>query len=135
MTTNYRNAFIAIAPDCAAQAPETPPHDPDRPSIAALQFALLSDHPYEMTSDDLIFAVHALRTGLARPERERARHQYFAQDRACLRASPLSKRYGWGTHHDDDGRVALYGVGTPDYERLLHRGALKQTRALRSSRT
>ena len=27
-------------------------------------------------------------------------------------------RYGWGIHSDHDGRVAIYAVGTPEYESL-----------------
>ena len=35
-----------------------------------------------------------------------------------MRASPLTKRYGWGVHHDAAGRMALYGVGTAEYRRF-----------------
>ncbi|MCS5723030.1 DUF6157 family protein [Herbiconiux sp. CPCC 203407] len=60
--------------------------------------------------------------------------RFFAKGQPCLRASPLGKRYGWGTHHDLEARVALYALGTADYDRLLNDPALIQKAAMRSSR-
>ena len=108
--------------------------NPEKPTIAALQFELLSTRPHELTSDDVLFAVHARRAGLSEDDLDAAREQFFARDQACLRTSPLSKRFGWGTHHDGEGRVALYGVGTAEYERLAALPDLAQKSALRSSR-
>ena len=69
-TTNYVDTFIAVAPDSRAVTAEAPPSDPENPSIAARQFALLHEHPYEFTSDDVLFTVHADRAG--RPASARA---------------------------------------------------------------
>lgn len=134
MTTNYRNTFIAVAPDCPVVTPETPPSSLAKPSVAALQFELVSEHPYELTSDEILFTVHALRAGISEAAIEEERERFFAKDQACLRASPLGKRYGWGTHHDDEGRVALYGVGTAEYDRLANQHDLTQKAAMRSKR-
>ncbi|WP_245862193.1 DUF6157 family protein [Georgenia soli] len=87
----------------------------------------------------MLFTVHALREGIAEPERVRAREEFFARPQACLRSSPLGKTYGWGTHHDAEGRVALVGVETERY-RLLAAGRdeadrpLTVVRAMRRSR-
>lgn len=133
MTTDYRNTFIAVAPDCPATAAAVPPLA-DRPSIAALQHRLLAERPYSLTSDELLFAVHAERAGVAEEDLEVERERFLAKDLACLRASPLGKRYGWGTHHDDAGRVALVGLGSPEYERLLLDPEVRQVAAMRSTR-
>ncbi|MGM1029558.1 MAG: DUF6157 family protein [Actinomycetota bacterium] len=133
MTTNYRSTFIAVAPDCPAAAAEVPPVGAT-PSVAALQYELLRDRPYELTSDEILFSVHAARVGIDDAERAAAWERFFAKDQACLRASPLSKRYGWGFHHDAEGRVALVGLGTPDYDALAARDDLSQKAAMRSSR-
>lgn len=53
--------------------------------------------------DSHVDSVHAERQGVAEADRDTARTASFAQNQARLRASPLSKRYGWGTHRDDDG--------------------------------
>lgn len=133
MTTNYASSFIEVAPDSTAAGPEVPPAR-QTPSVAELQHRLLSEQPYRLTSDELLFEVHALRAGIADADRAAARTAFLAKDQACLRASPLGKRYGWGTHHDAEGRVALVGLGTPEYARLAADPTLEHRQAMRSSR-
>lgn len=133
MTTNYIDTFISVAPDCRAMVGEMPPLAA-KPSVAALQFELISEHPYELTSDEILFTVHAIRNAIADVDLEAERERFLAKDQPCLRASPLGKRYGWGTHHDARGRVAIFGIGTDDYDRLIHDTALTQKAAMRSSR-
>lgn len=116
MTTNYRNAFIAVSADCPAAQGKRPVKDG---SVAGLQHALLRESPYTFTSDDLLFEVHARRTGVEAGDRPQAREAFFAKPQACLRASPLVKQHGWGLHHDGEGRVAAYGVETDEYRALL----------------
>lgn len=133
MTTNYTDTFIAVAPDSRAAVAETPPLTATR-TVAALQFELIAEHPYEFTSDEILFRVHAIRKDIADGDLEAERESFFAKDQACLRASPLGKRYGWGTHHDANGRVALVALGTSDYDRLANDPSLTQKAAMRSSR-
>lgn len=133
MTTNYIDTFIAVAPDCPVAVAEPPPATA-RPTVAALQFDLITEHPYELTSDEILFAVHSMRNDIADGDLDTERERFFAKDQACLRASPLGKRYGWGTHHDENGRVALVGIGTTEYDRLLAEPTLTHKAAMRSSR-
>lgn len=133
MTTNYRSTFIAVAPDCPAHVAEPPPPR-GTPSVAALQFALVTARPYELTSDEILFEVHATRAGIPDSDRDVERIRFLAKDQACLRASPLGKRYGWGTHHDENERVALIALGTEEYDFFAGRGDLVQKTAMRSSR-
>ena len=90
--------------------------------------------PGTVCRDDLLFEVHATRRGVTDSDREQARNAFFAKSQACLRASPLGKRYGWGLHHDEHGRVALVGLGTEEYARLAKDDTLKQLKAMRSKR-
>ncbi len=98
-TTNYQSTFITIAPDSAATTGIVPPK-PD--GIAGRQYALLQAKPYKLTSDDLLFAVHVAKNNL--PRTAETRTEFFARRKACLRASPLPKQFGWGIHHDVVGR-------------------------------
>ena len=133
MTTNYYNTFIEIADDCPVAAAEVPPLKKDTPSVANLQFDMIMANPYVYTSDEVIFSIHALRNGIVNNlEEERA--AFFAKGQACLRASPLSKRYAWGTHHDGEGKVALYPAESVEYQRFMNDLALKHTKAMRSKR-
>lgn len=130
MTTNYTDAFIAVSPDCPAAAGA----EPKSGTVAALQLALLREQPYGYTSDDLLFEVHARRNGVSDAERTAERLVFFAKPRACLRASPLVRSYGWGLHHDAHGRVAAHAFETHAYDRLTADPGLKQTRGMRSRR-
>jgi hypothetical protein len=131
-TTNYINTFITVAPDCPAKIGEVPPNPL---SIAGLEYALLQERPYSLTSDDLQFAVHARRNRITgEADLARARAAFLAKPRACLRASPLAKRYGWGFHHDESGKVAIYAVDSGEYQRLASSKKLKVIAAVRSSR-
>ena len=131
-TTNYSATFIEVADDCPAAHGEEPPVA-ENPSIAALHYRLLSENPYTRTSDDVVFATYALRGGVDVDDAA-AREEFFSVGRPCLRSSPLGKRYGWGIHHDDDGRVALVPLGSERYAELAADPAVQHVRAMRSSR-
>lgn len=133
-STDYRDTLIEVAEDCPVAAGEVPPHRGDTRSVANHQFDLLHDRPYRYTSDEVTFTVFADRRGIAPDAREAERRRFFAKGQPCLRASPLTKRYGWGVHSDAAGRVALYGVGTPEYQRLVEDAGVRKVRAMRSSR-
>lgn len=131
-TTNYTSTFIEVSEDCPAEYGVEPPIA-ENLSIAALHYRLLSEEPYTRTSDDVLFETHALRKGID-PGDADARAEFFSKGQACLRASPLGKRYGWGTHHDEHGRVALFPRDSAEYAALAADPAIAHTRAMRSSR-
>lgn len=131
-TTNYRNTFIEVSDDCPAEYGAEPPIA-ENLSIAALHHRLLIDHPYTLTSDDVLFQTHALRKGVD-PNDSDARAEFFSKGQPCLRSSPLGKRYGWGTHHDAEGRVALVPRESAEYAALAADAETEHTRATRSSR-
>lgn len=134
-TTNYYNTFIEVAEDCPTGAAEIPPlREGKPPTVARLQFDLVAEAPYQHTSDDLIFATHATRNGIADADLAAARETFFSKGKACLRASPLAKRYGWGIHHDADGRVALVPAGSDEYDRLAADPDIAHVKAMRSKR-
>ncbi len=131
-TTNYQNTFIEVSEDCPAEYGIEPPIA-ENLSIAALHYRLIIEQPYTRTSDDVLFETHALRKGID-PDDADARAEFFSRGQACLRASPISKRYGWGTHHDAEGRVALYPRESEEYAALAADADLTHKRAMRSSR-
>ena len=105
-TTNYRNTFIEVAEDCPVNLAETPPVKGDKKSVANLQFEVLFKAPYLHTSDDVLFQVFAERNELIDVEYKVARQTFFSKGQPCFRTSPLPKRYGFGIHYDDYGRIA-----------------------------
>lgn len=130
-----RNVFVAVADDCPVVAAEVPPRAAGSPSLARLQYELLAREPYRLTQDDLDWAVHAARTRVPAGERAAARAALLARGRPCMRASPLTKRYGWGAHYDGEGRIAIHAVESDRY-RELRAGpdGLQVARAMRSRR-
>lgn len=117
------NAFVKVAPDCPASAGVVPPVKEDaKPSVHALQYMLLSEHPYRYTLDDLIYEVHIRHKAIPLEQLElegaAIREELFRKSHPCMRASMLPKKFGWGVHHDADGRIALYGMETPEYRRF-----------------
>lgn len=132
-TTNYFDTFIEVADDSPVDHAVEPPAR-ESPTVAEFHYTLLSAKPYSLTSDEVIFETHARRAGIPDDEKDAARVAFFSKGQPCLRSSPLGKRYGWGTHHDSQGRVALYPRDSAEYARLAADPALAHTRAMRSKR-
>lgn len=132
-STNYFETFIQVAEDCPVGDATEPPVT-KTPTIARLQYELISRRPHELTSDDVLFEVYATRKGIPAGDRLAAREEFFSQAQACLRASPLGKRYGWGIHHDAEGRIALVPLGSDEYRNLAADESVKQLKAMRSKR-
>ena len=132
-TTNYYDTVIAVASDSPASAAIEPPSRDD-PTIAELHYELIAAEPYTRTSDEVIFETYARRTGIPDTERDAAREAFFSKGQPCLRSSPLGKRYGWGIHHDSEGRVALVPLGSDEYERFASDPSVAHTSAMRSTR-
>jgi hypothetical protein len=133
-TTNYENTFIEVAEDCPAKSGEIPKQKEDAKTVASLEFEMISQNPYKYSSDDVLFQVFADRNDLTKSEYNEAREKFFSKGQACLRASPLTKRYGWGIHNNEDGKIALYGMETDEYQKLSKDKNLKIVKAMRTSR-
>ena len=133
-STNYFNTLIEIAEDCPAATGEIPPERGNKKSIANHQYEMLVDSPYRFSSDDVLFTVFALRKEISKGEWAMAREAFFKKDQPCFRASPLPKRYGWGIHSNQDGKIALLAVDSEAYQLLLADGSVKKKKAMRSKR-
>jgi hypothetical protein len=133
-TTNYTNTFIEVADDCPTTHGEVPPVKGDNKTVANLQFDMVIDSPYKYTSDDVLFQVYAERNGIKKADMKQAREEFFSKGQPCLRASPLTKRYGWGVHSNEEGKIAIYARETAEYKKLAHTKDLKVVKAMKTSR-
>jgi len=137
-TTNVLNTFIRVAEDCPARRGEEPQPRGSKPTVGTLQYAMIAGAPYTYTSDDVVFATsargRALDSKATKKERSLAREAFFAKGQACMRASPLGKRFGWGVHANAEGRIAIYAVDSKRYQALAADPDITQTRAMRSRR-
>ena len=125
-TTNYVNTLIEPAEDCPAATAKVPP--PKEPKTAAqIEYEMIADNPYQYTSDEVLFASNGNRRGLSREE-------FFSKGQPCFRSSALTKRYGWGIHSNEDGKIAIYAVESDEYSRLLLDKSVKHVKAMKSSK-
>jgi hypothetical protein len=137
---NYYMTFITAAPDCPVNEGVIPPAKQGGPTKPRIEYELLSAHPYTFTQEELIFEVHVRHKGISEEEREsrgdEIREALFRKPQPCLRASMLPKKYGWGLHFDAEGKIALYGKESPEYQRFLENkdGSLKLLPAMRNGK-
>ena len=133
-TTNYKNVFIEVAEDCLATKGDIPPMKNNEKTVANIQFEMLVGNPYKYTSDDVLFYVFANKNNIPEAEWKKSREQFFSKGQPCFRASPLTKKYGFGVHHDNNGKIAIYGVETPEYEKYVADEIVKKVKAMRNKR-
>ena len=138
MPLDNQNTFVSVSPDCPATAGTVPQAKGGKQTIATLEYGLLTEKPYHYTLPELIFEVHVRHKEIPPAERKKNRQAIwdtlFSKNHACMRASALPKRYGWGVHYNDKGKLAIYGVETTEYKQLSKDKQLKQVNAVRSSR-
>jgi hypothetical protein len=140
MDWNYYDTFITISPDSFAESGVKPPDKKGGLTKAGIEFELVANHPYAYTQEELLFQVHIRHKGISEEELEakgtQIRDEFFQKPTACMRASALPKKYGWGIHFDSEGYMALVSADSPDYERFKSGdgGKLKVLAGMRSSR-
>ncbi|MGL4632224.1 MAG: DUF6157 family protein [Leadbetterella sp.] len=133
-TTNYKNTFIEVADDCPVEIGETPKSKGDNKTVAQMQFELVSINPYKFTSDDVFFQVFADKNDWMPSEYKEAREHFFSKGQPCFRASPLTKRFGFGIHSNETGKVAIFGRETKEYKQFLHDDTIKKVKAMRTTK-
>lgn len=133
-TTNYYNTFIEVADDCPAKVAEVPPEKGNEKTAANIQFEMISANPYKYTSDDVLFAVFSEKNKIAGPVLVSEREKFFSKGQPCFRSSPLTKRYGWGLHSNDEGKIAIFGIDSDEYKNFLKDKNMQHVKAMRSKR-
>lgn len=132
-STNYFDTFIEVAEDTKVDRGTIPPSK-EKKTVAEMQYELIFNNPYKFTSDDIFFQVFANRNDLTKIKYKQARVQFFSKGRPCFRASPLTKTYGYGVHSDSNGKVALVGMETDEYQKFLADENIKKIKAMKSNR-
>lgn len=144
----YFQTLIAVADDCPVTRSEVPPLRAGTKTVARLEYELLSQHPGTLTQEDVLFQTWLLRQKgtepsesddpsseeLSEPEVARLRDQFFSKSRACLRSSPLPKRYGWGLLFDAEGRITLCPMESEQYKAIVE-GKVPGVRVVKAMRS
>lgn len=132
-STNYFNTFIEVAEDTKADKGIIPPSKEPKTN-AEMQYDLISKKPYKFTSDDVFFLIYAEKNDLTLEEHTQAREQFFSKGQPCFRASPLTKTYGFGVHSNDEGKIAIFGMETKEYQQFIEDTKIKKLKAMKSSK-
>ena len=126
MNWNYYNTFITVSPDCPAEFGTVPPDKKGGRTKPSLEYELAAGQPYGYTQEELMFEVHVRHKEIAPEELEargaEIRNEFFSKPMACLRASMLPKKYGWGIHFNEAGKMALVPVESAEYHRFVEGG-------------
>jgi hypothetical protein len=127
MDLNYYRTLIAVADDCPVTSSVVPAERGGKVTVAVLQYGMVADSPHVHTQEDVLFETWLKRQDMPKnqPKAEiaRLRAEFFAKPQACLRASPLPKKYGFGLLFDQQGRVALCPMESTEYRRIVGGGA------------
>lgn len=121
MQKNYCNVLIQVAEDCPAQKGLTPD---SKNEIAYIGYDELSKNPYKYTELEFYRQVHHV----CRSKPELKIETYD------IRRSVLCKKYGWGIHIDESGRLALVGCETEKYKELLNNILVDKVNSFKKSR-
>lgn len=133
-TTNYFDTFIEVSDDTKATSGTKPPSKAGRKTVAERLYKLLVRNPYKFSSDEMFFQVFADSKNLTEKEYDKARTEFFSKGQPCFRASPLTKTYGFGVNSDSNGKVAIFGMETEQYEKFLQDPSIKKVKAMRTTK-
>ncbi len=138
-TASYIDTFIQIAPDSKATQAVVPVAKGDKKPQHLIQYELLTAAPYTYNHEELIFAVYVRHKGIdeaiVADQHDELWDELFQKGHPCMRASALTKSYGWGAHYNAEGKIALYAVESPEYQRFLAPDSpTKVLNAMRSKR-
>lgn len=128
------NTFVSIADDSNARMGTVPPAKGDERTIARLHYDVLSEHPYEYDLNSFLFEVYCRKNLISAGQRDNYRDAFFSKPHPCMRASPLTKTYGFGAHYNNAGKIAIYPVDSVAYSKFLSDPDIKVEMAMRSRR-
>lgn len=135
---SYTNTFIKVADDCPVSKSEIPVAKKDKKSLHLIQYELLKDNPYKLGHEELIYESFVRRKEISpnalKNDSEKIKAELFSKGHPCLRASALTKRYGFGAHYDEKGKIAIYPLESKEYEAIMADEAITVIPAMKTKK-
>lgn len=131
---SYKNTLITISEDSKVSSAEVPVIKNEKPTIAYIEHDLINNNPYKFTQEDVQFKTYLIKNQMEAENAAELREQFFSKSKACFRASPLVKNYGWGIHYNNQGKIAIYDVNSEMYNQLLKQDDITKLKGMRSKR-
>lgn len=136
-STNYYSTFISVAEDCPVNAASEPPASKGKMTAAQIHLRMARDEAGSHTQEQILFRTYLNAKALNSSEHVEGGETwkvFFSKGQPCLRTSALGKRYGWGLHFDEVGRVTAVPMESSMYVCLANDPDLRQLKAMRSRR-
>lgn len=131
---SYKNTLITISEDSKVSSAKVPVIRNEKPTIAYIEHDLINNNPYKFTQEDVQFKTYLIKNQMEAENAAELREQFFSKSKACFRASPLVKNYGWGIHYNNQGKIAIYDVNSEMYNQLLKQDDITKPKGMRSKR-
>ena len=131
---SYKNTFIVISEDSPVVSAVVPVPRNEKPTVASIEYELIKGNPYRFSQEDVQFQTYLLKNHIESGDLDELRVQFFSKPKACFRASPLVKKYGWGIHYDEDGKMAIYEANSKRYQEFLQDDHITILKGMRSKR-
>lgn len=135
---SYLNTFIKVSDDCPVNHSEIPVSKGDKKPMHLLQYELLTGHPYTYGHEELIYEVFirqkAISDAILKSDSEKIKKELFSKGHPCLRASALIKRYGFGAHYNDKGKIAIYPMESNEYSNFVKDESIISLRGMKTKR-
>lgn len=131
---SYKNTLITISEDSKVTSAKVPVIRNEKPTIAYIEHDLINNNPYKFTQEDVQFKTYLIKNQMEAENAAELREQFFSKSKACFRASPLVKNYGWGIHYNNQGKIAIYDVNSEMYNQLLKQEDITKLKGMRSKR-
>ncbi|MCY9140211.1 DUF6157 family protein [Peribacillus frigoritolerans] len=131
---SYKNTLITISEDSKVSSAKVPVIKNEKPTIAYIEHDLINNNPYKFTQEDVQFKTYLIKNQMEAENSAELREHFFSKSKACFRASPLVKNYGWGIHYNNQGKIAIYDVNSEMYNQLLKQDDITKLKGMRSKR-
>jgi len=131
---SYKDTFITTSEDSNVTSARAPVTRNEKPTIASIEYDLIKNNPYKFTQEEVQFQTYLIKNQVEEDNVDELRVQFFSKPKACFRASPLVKNYGWGMHYNNQGKVAIYEVESEIYNQLLNDDNITILKGMRSKR-
>lgn len=131
---SYKNTLITISEDSKVSSAKVPVIKNEKPTIAYIEHDVINNNTYKFTQEDVQFKTYLTKNQMEAENSAELREQFFSKSKACFRASPLVKNYGWGIHYNNQGKIAIFDVNSEMYNQLLKQDDITKLKGMRSKR-
>jgi hypothetical protein len=121
-----KQKLIQVAEDCPVSCGTVPTTKREHETIPMIQYNELLTRPYYCSEKEFQEQVHLARRGKNKGEVNLGRYD--------IRRNALSKKYGWGVHVNEEGKLALVGCETEKYKQLTKDVLVDKVKAYRSKK-